>query len=1715
MTNNSWNMNKSPGNKFIPLSPSEERFYLQAQLHPKSGAFNERKALVIRGCLKLEALRKSINAIIARHEVLRARVTTRHHSEKCRDCLCIQPALEFSLPVVDTEIFQRGKDHLQKLFMDEVAAPFDLASSPLFRMKLFRLSRNEHVLVISMHHMISDGDPSFRIIFRELSVFYEYFSDAADECSSLGMPVPRSELQPFPHAHGETRTGAVGDVEFWRNTLKCSEGCVNLPWKGSSTLHSQDFKGDTIRANLPQEVREAISLICQQTRLAETKSVFLALFQCVLFKLTQQRDISVGMPVFCRDVTDHVKATLGYYGNVIVVRTLLEPTETFQQCVAKVQKYLETGKSHERVPFQNVVKAVCPDWRRRCSTPLFNILFVVDQVLDCHVASGQVSFELTDVDLGQVPYDVVFTVRAPVTGALQVVLEYRSDRLTSDFMSTLLECFEKFTLEAAKRVDQKIGAIKLMPTEKALSSLLSLNRGVAVPYPRGKAVHEVFAEQVLRAPDSPALTNFQETTLTYRELEDKSNQLCCHLLSLSGTENQVPVGILLERSLEFVVAVLAVLKSGGVYVPLDPLLPQARLSLFVKKAGVRLIISQSKFKPCVDRLTSAVSQLSGILLEELKSLSNDSQKERLYSVPVQPEELAYIMFTSGSTGEPKAVEIPHRAIVRLTKSAHDVTFDDTTVSLLHSPLTFDASTFELWGPLCNGGRVVIAPPGKLSTSELSTFSAEHGINVMFLTSGIFNIMIDFHPENLRSVRQLVTGGDVMCPQRTVKAVKILPHCTITNGYGPTECTTFSSFYNIPDSISAEHPVPIGRPVTNTRLYVLDDDLSPVPPEAAGILFIGGDGLARGYRPHDDVSNEKFVPAPEIITSVFADEKVLFRTDDLVRVSSDPGDPESLVVNFLGRRDTQVKVSGIRVELREVEGYVRSHNAVRDAVVVQEGETAGRKILICYAALQSDIQSSELREFLKSKLPEYMIPSKFISVCEIPLTENGKVARRDLSLLTSKAQPRFHFKGPGSASPQSTMECCVASVWCEVLGMKGTGPKMEDNFFSIGGHSLLAQLAVAKISTKLGVEIPLLAVFNHPTLSTFVKRIEEARSELPELHTVTPFSSPHSSAREEVYHKISQQQEEYIDVYKSGNHTAEYHISAVFSVPGRVRAQPLEQCLDRLVGEHDILRAVYREAELGETLQLILPTDRVKIHVKEQSIHTGIEGDSFDQVAERAREDISVEFDFENGPLLRCSLYHRKEEDETTIVLSCNHMIMDDIALWIFAREMMAYYRDAVVSKPLPALVERQQYTTYTRAQIETPNSHGFCTSKDFWERELTHLPRPPLFPLSAPVSRSGGRKRLRVVDLPVQQLKKAASLLQVPPFAILLAANYISIYHVTGSSELCISFPVASRDVSNQRTIGTFARRIAVRLSSVASTSSLQDVVQDVAKNLVRVLEHQDYPMPRGKRDHLVSMFKLSYIDLSSQYLPQGARFHCLPLNSLTEDLVLFLDAFADESAVHVKICYLDEVLDNVTIDALVVSMETLFRCLAHDPDMRMSGLVPEGEFTDEQTGVDLFLARDAGPVTSVGCAGELFVRVGQTRGGTNVLGRYETKGDNTITVMQHTSRQVEINHHIVDLGFVESVALSESQVQNCTAVARKGNQGLCLMICVQATSKNAVETLRRGVLKVVYDELPDTELVQLAHIPLTPTGAVDTELLCRVQEKRVNGDYSKVGGPK
>jgi amino acid adenylation domain-containing protein len=658
-----------------------------------------------------------------------------------------------------------------------------------------------------------------------------------------------------------------------------------------------------------------------------------------------------------------------------------------------------------------------------------------------------------------------------VDGKLVGTLEYSTDLFDRDRIERMLGHFRTLLEGIIASPDARLNAFPLLPQPERHQLLVEWSATHA-DTPRDRCVHQLFEEQVERSPQAIALV-FGDQRLTYRELNARANQLA-RILHQQGVRPGDRVGLHVQRSVEMIVGLLAILKVGAAYLPLDPASPPERLRTILNEASPALVL-------CDERGGERVRQLPypHRLLPSVSAVAS-AEDPGNFSSGATPQHLAYLMFTSGSTGQPKGIAVPHRAIVRLVCHPNYCHIGPEDTFLQFAPLAFDASTFEIWGCLLHGAQLVLFEGQAPDLQRLGAAIQAHQVSILWLTAGLFHTMIDTYPQGLRGVRQLLAGGDVVSPAHVRRALEELPGCRIVNGYGPTENTTFTCCHTVTSGSEIGASVPIGHPITDTRVYVLDSRMQPVPMGVAGELYTGGEGLAWGYVAHPEWTAERFVPDP------FSEEAGarLYRTGDLVRWRSD-GELE-----YLGRLDHQVKVRGFRIELGEIESALRSHPSVREAVVLAREDDPGERRLVAYMVSEQpgDLESAQLQRFLQCSLPDYMLPAAFVTLDALPLTSNGKVDR--------KALPAPGMKRPeelrGYVAPRTELETTLAGIWCEVLRLERVS--VLDSFFDLGGHSLLAVRLFAQIERQLGARLPLSMLFEAPTIARFAARLGDGPTE---------------------------------------------------------------------------------------------------------------------------------------------------------------------------------------------------------------------------------------------------------------------------------------------------------------------------------------------------------------------------------------------------------------------------------------------------------------------------------------------------------------------------------------------------------------------------------------------------------------------------------------------
>jgi len=1042
-----------------PLSHSQQGLWVLNRLMPGSSIYHTPTAARLTGRLDIAALRQALDCIVGRHQALRT--TFSLVAGTPRQMIAEQLSLE--LPLIDlSELPDAEREaEAQRRLKQEAMRPFDLSRGPLIRAVLLRLNANEHILVVTMHHIVTDGW-SVGVFHQELTTLYEAFS--------AGRPSPLGEL-PIQYAdYAEWQRQSFegpeyqSQVSYWKQQFATLPSVLELPTDHPrpNAQAYQEFRGAQHEISLSKQLTSDLKLFCQK----ENVTLFMTLltaYQLFLYRYTGEEDIVVGTPIAGRSLPE-TEDLIGLFINTLALRTSLAGNPTGRELLRRVRETALGGYANQDVPFEQLVKELQPD-RSLAHNPLFQVMFVLQneelpplqlpglEVKHFRVGNTMANFDLT--------LDVVER-----DGQLVCLFESNADLFEAERIARLMSHFQNLLAGLVANPDQRISYLPLLSQAERHQLLVEWN-DTKTDYPAHRYIQELFEQQVERAPDTVALI-CEDRRVTYRELNSQANQLA-HYLQRRGVGPDTRVGLCLARSPEMIVALLGILKAGGAYVPLDPDYPQARLKFMLEDARVPVLLTQMAL---LQNLPPNAAE--AICTDELReTIARESCDNP--AVVTTADNLAYVMYTSGSTGKPKGVAVKHRNVVRLVKNTNYASFSADEVFLQFAPISFDAATFEIWGSLLNGARLALMPPARVSLQELALALKRYRVTTLWLTAGLFSLMVENHLDGLRGLRQLLAGGDVLSVPHVRRVVEELKDCRLINGYGPTENTTFTCCYPLKDLAKVNGSVPIGYPISNTTVYILDAWMNPAPIGVPGELYIGGDGLAHGYLDRPELNAERFLRNPFSPGSGAR----IFKTGDLVRYRA-TGE-----IEFIGRMDNQVKVRGFRVELGEVEAALAEHPSVREAVVVARKDE-GDKHLVAYLTAREgrELIVDELRGFLQQKLPDHMVPSVLVPLESMPLTPIGKVDRRALPSTNGfKPNSAKEFAAPGDE-----LELKLARIWEKVLGIDSIG--VNDNFFELGGHSMLAVRVFAQIEKLFGKNLPLATLFSAPTVKQLARALRD-------------------------------------------------------------------------------------------------------------------------------------------------------------------------------------------------------------------------------------------------------------------------------------------------------------------------------------------------------------------------------------------------------------------------------------------------------------------------------------------------------------------------------------------------------------------------------------------------------------------------------------------------
>ncbi|ABX04524.1 amino acid adenylation domain [Herpetosiphon aurantiacus DSM 785] len=1384
----------------VPLSFAQERLWFLSQYEPtSSNAYIIPLAVRIDGPIDPSLLEQALQLVVDRHASFR----TTFHAQNGVPFQRVAPQLPLRLPVLGLDVADASDEAaVLQVVLDQLVPllqlPFDLEHGPLLRATLLRLAAESHVLLLICHHIISDGW-SMGVLLRDFASFLGALrTNTAPDVPPLVVQAPDVAVWQRQRLQGHYLTTLQ---DFWKQQLADLEP-LNVPTDFVRPAQ-QSYRGATLSFQLPAALSTQLQRMAQQHDVTPFM-LLLAAFQAFLARLSGQQDLAIGSVLASRADAD-LDPVIGFLVNTWTLRNNIDVAQPLAQLLPTVRRTVLAAFEHRDLPFEQVVQLVQPE-RDLSRSPVFQVMMTYQNVPQRQMEWGDVRLTPISLPSTVAKFDLTLALSETPEG-FRGVMEYRSDLFRRSTIATMVARWEMFLHGIVADFTTSIARLPLvLPAERSL--LLDTLNATTTAYPHDQSVASLFAEQARLWPERIAL-RFGEHSLSYHALEQRANQLAHHL-QLLGVGPEHVVGLCVERSLDLVVAILAILKAGAAYAPVDPSYPVERLAWMLSDLQPTVVIAQHGV---LDRLPSVACSV--VVLETIAA-HLAAYPTTAPTVDISPENLAYVMYTSGSTGRPKGIMINQRNIVRLVRNTTYAAFGPDQVGLLLATVAFDASTFELWGCLLNGGRLVIAPPQQLSLAELGHLVEREQITTLWLTAGLFHQMVDHALDRLGSLRQLLAGGDRLSPVHVHKVLERWPQCRLINGYGPTENTTFSCCQQLSATTDLAQGVPIGQPIANSTAYILDRLLQLVPIGVVGELYLGGAGLARGYLARPDQTAAAFIPNP---MSQTAGER-LYRSGDLARYRDDG------TIEFIGRRDQQVKVRGYRIELEEIVGVLLAQPQVDDAVVVVREDRVGDQRLVAY--LVGDNPAIELIEqAVQGQVPSYMLPSAYVVLDALPLTANGKVDRRRLPAPSYAAIAN-------DDPPQTDLEQAIAAIWAEVLAVPSI--QRQTNFFQVGGHSLSATQLIVRLRQMLNRDLPLQLLFDYPYLYQLAEQLEQQPTALPTAIQPIPRHQrlPLTSAQQRVWFF-----EQLVP------NTAMYTIALQLRLSGKLEPALLQQAINLLIARHEILRASFH-GQAGQpwlhianhlTLDLEL-IDLRKIDIEQQSI----------DVQKICQRLAYASYQLEYAPLLRFCLIQLGVQS-AILLFTIQHSITDAWSIDLLLQELWQIYADLIHQRPLSLAELSVQYVDFAAWQAAWLATPAAQRQLSYWLEQLAEAPRllalPTDYPRPDNQTFAGSVVSLELPQPLTHELRSLSQHQHVTLFMLLLAAFKSLLYRYTGQTDLCVGSPIANRGQPELQTmLGFFINTLVLR-SRIQPAWSFLELLATVRATTLAAYAQQDLPLEK------------------------------------------------------------------------------------------------------------------------------------------------------------------------------------------------------------------------------------------------------------------------------
>lgn len=1488
------------------LSSAQQRLWFLDQLIPGNPLYIISVAVKMKGKLDFDMLKKSFNAIIDRHEILRTSFIEEEEDLK----QVIHNNWDFEIPIINIDNVNETPimDTVNSFATTEFQKPFNLEKPPLIRAVLLQVNETEHFLLLSMHHIIADGW-SFGLLLKELKVFYDSF------LKNIPSPLTKLPIQYVDYAGWQQKQlkseKHVEQLGYWERKLSGELPILQLP-TDMPRRNIQNHIGKAYNFRIPKQLLTKLEEFSRNEN-ATIYMTLLAGFQTLLSRYTGQKDILVGSPIANRNHTE-VEELIGLFVNTLVMRTDFSNDISFKELLQQVKMTTLEAYENQDLPFEKLVEKLQP---KRISnvSPLFQVMFVLQNSPMPKLEMEGVILQPLEIRNNTAKFDITLNL-VQEEEEMVGTIEYNSDLFNEKTISRMSENYIELLSSILNNPEKSVFTLNLLTQTERRTLLKEWNK-TEKKLRDDALLHELIEEEVAHSADKIAV-KYNSKELTYFELNSKANKLA-HYLRKRGVRENVFVGICMDRSIEMIVSLLGILKAGGTYVPLDPMYPKERLNYIMEDSEIKILLTQSHlfplftetsiFKLCIDKEWDIMKNEPSINLNRINSSTDP----------------AYMIYTSGSTGRPKGVINSHKGIVnRLLWMQDTYKLDNNDRILQKTPYSFDVSVWEFFWPLISGAKLIIAKPnGHQDVEYLINVIKEEKISVIHFVPSMLQLFLS-NPrvEQCKNLRKVICSGEALTYDLQNKFFKKLK-AELYNLYGPTEAAIDVTSWkcNVEYDLKT---VPIGHPIANTQIYILNEKMQPQPIGVPGELYIGGHNLATGYHNRPNLTKEKFISNP------FKPKELLFKTGDLARYR------ENGEIEYLGRLDFQVKIRGFRIELAEVEFILNQQPNVRESILLLQSDKNEEPMLIAYVVPEKEenFNYKKVKNNLMKYLPEYMLPDIFVELKKFPLLSNGKVNRHELPKQTRN---RSLIEGK-YVGPRNEKEILISKVWKDILEVEEIG--IDDDFFDLGGHSLMATRVVSRIRNEFNVDLSVRYLFEYPTIRELAKQITKSSNNIelliPRTEMEEGFPLSHTQNRIWFLEQM---------VSKSSFYT----IPLAIRIKGNIDVNILRISIQEVVNRHESFRTIF-PIKNGNPVQKVLPNFYVEIMKQDlQSIKLF---DKEDVIKQKIFEFVNKPFVLEEGPLFEVGLF-RIEQGDQILVLKMHHIISDAWSIGLMIKEIFSNYDLLFAKKFIPNENLPLRYVDFSIWQQTRLKGEENQKQLKYWKEKLdgnlpvlelpSDRPRPPV------KTYTGAKHFFKISSDLLRKLEILSKKESVTLFMTTLSAFKTLIYRYTGEKDLLIGTPIANRNFNEiEEIIGNFVNTIVLR-TQLKENHNFKDLVYQIKEETLNAYANQDIPF-ENLVDELKIQRDLSHTPLFQimfmfQNVPipdikmSGLKIESFPIDNKTAKYDLTLSLEAEKDGLMGTFEYNCDIFDDTTIERFVGHYISILEQVAVNPDQSIDKL--------------------------------------------------------------------------------------------------------------------------------------------------------------------------------